>query len=156
MRTKIPGHAMRNDGGPFRRLSNKWVVWTSSRTGNGLCYCGAASPVALKRADRLRWYQQHLAELQGEVVEKEWSYDRVAKALSLDLITARVSFNKAMGQDMVTMPYSDLERLIAACANYYAVDREDFSDAFIQYLERLERLGGLADQVEASNVSGRV
>lgn len=152
-----PGHALRNDGKPFRMAKGKWVVWLKDRIGHGLCYCGQASPVVTTRAARIAWHKDHTAEVRGEAVAKKGrSHDEVVKILEMDLITAKIRNDARLGQDVIMLPYSELIRLIGLCAVPYALTTEDTMEAFELYLERTQRLGGLSATVEASNVSGRV
>src|SRR5690242_9972593 len=122
VRMNTPGHALRNDGGPYRRQNGKWVIWSKDRVGNGLCYCGQASPVVKTRAARKAWHKDHTAIVRGEVPEVvERPAEDVVKVLEMDLIQARIRPDAKLGQDVITMPYSDLVRLVALCAEGYAL-----------------------------------
>ena len=63
--TRVPGHALWNEGAPFRwggripvRVDRGWRM-ASSGEGFALCSCGATSDVLQTGAARKRWHAQH-------------------------------------------------------------------------------------------------
>ena len=54
--TQIPGHGLRAEGKPGG-------LYSGTRTGPGVCSCGATSEVLESDAARKRWHVQHKADV---------------------------------------------------------------------------------------------
>lgn len=57
--TQIPGHGLRAEGKPDG-------LYSGTRTGRGVCSCGAKSEVLQSDTSRKRWHVQHKADVATE------------------------------------------------------------------------------------------
>ena len=59
MSTRVPGHALRGEGGAHDdRGIRRWPT-ESGMLGRGKCECGVLSPAVLTNAQRKRWHRWH-------------------------------------------------------------------------------------------------
>jgi hypothetical protein len=75
--TRLPGHTLRQEGGPFvrDRTTGGWYHDLGGWKGVGLCSCGATSEVVDSNNARKRWHAAHKQEIREQAASPDSSQE---------------------------------------------------------------------------------